>query len=153
MHTPDNREGLRSVDFGPGFHAAVGQPVNRSAYDRYVGEWSRLFVPTVLAAAEVTAADRILDVATGPGEAAALALTQVGPAGLVVGVDISLAMLAAATSRFAGSRFRPVVTDGQVLPFADATFDAVICQLGLMFFPDPARGLTEFRRVLRPHHH
>jgi ubiquinone/menaquinone biosynthesis C-methylase UbiE len=42
------------------------------------------------------------------------------------------------------------VADGQALPFADATFDAVLCQLGLMFFPDPARGLAEFRRVLRP---
>jgi SAM-dependent methyltransferase len=153
MDTPDNREGLKDVNFGPGFHAAVGQHVDRSAYDRYVGDWSRLFVPTVLAAAEVTAANRILDVATGPGEAAALALTQVGPSGLVVGVDISLAMFNAANLRFAGSRFRPVVTDGQALPFADATFDSVICQLGLMFFPDPARGLAEFRRVLRPHRH
>src|SRR5262249_7721672 len=36
------------------------------------------------------------------------------------------------------------------LPFAEGVFDAVICQLGLMFFPDPARGLAEFRRVLRP---
>jgi len=128
----------------------VGQPIDRSAYDRYVGDWSRLFVPTVLAAAEVTTADRILDVATGPGEAAALALSQVGPAGLVVGADISLAMLDAAHTRFVGARFRPVVADGQALPFADGTFDAVLCQLGLMFFPDPAQGLHEFRRVLRP---
>src|SRR4029453_13941585 len=112
METPEHREAPIRVNFGPGFHAAVGQHVDRSAYDRYVGEWSRLFVPTVLAAAEVTTADRILDVATGPGEAAALALAQVGPSGLVVGVDISLAMLNAAKSRFAGSRFRPVVTDG-----------------------------------------
>ena len=36
------------------------------------------------------------------------------------------------------------------MPFADGTFDSVICQLGLMFFPDPLRGLEEFRRVLRP---
>ena len=150
MDTPENREGLRGVNFGPGFHAAVGRHVDRSAYDRYVGDWSRLFVPAVLAAAEVTTADRILDVATGPGEAAVMALAQVGPSGLVVGADISLAMLNAAHTRFAGSRFRPVVADGQALPFADGTFDSVICQLGLMFFPDPARGLEEFRRVLRP---
>ena len=125
METPDNREGLRSVNFGPGFHAGVGQPVDRSAYDRYTGDWSRLFVPAVLAAAEVAAADRILDVATGPGEAASLALAQVGPSGLVVGADISLAMLDAAHTRFAGARFQPVVADGQALPCADATFDAV----------------------------
>src|SRR5215831_19605174 len=139
-----------STSFGRGLHVAAGRAADRSAYDRYVGRWSRLFVPAVLAAAEVSAADRILDVATGSGEAAALALAQVGPAGLVVGADISLAMLDAAHTRFVGARFRPVVADGQALPFADGTFDAVLCQLGLMFFPDPAQGLHEFRRVLRP---
>src|SRR6201985_1701413 len=42
------------------------------------------------------------------------------------------------------------VEDGQALPFPDGSFDAVLCNLGLMFFPDPVRGLAEFRRVLRP---
>src|ERR1700748_1885558 len=42
------------------------------------------------------------------------------------------------------------VEDGQALPFPDGSFDAVLCNLGLMFFPDPVRGLSEFRRVLRP---
>jgi ubiquinone/menaquinone biosynthesis C-methylase UbiE len=139
-----------SVNFGPGFHAASGRRVDRTAYDRYLGSWSRLFVPAILAAAEVAASHRILDVATGPGEVASMALPQVGPSGLVVGVDIAPAMLDAANTRFSDQRFRPVAADGQALPFADGAFDALICQLGLMFFPDPARGLEEFRRVLRP---
>jgi ubiquinone/menaquinone biosynthesis C-methylase UbiE len=42
-----------------------------------------------------------------------------------------------------------MAADGQVLPFADGTFDAVVCQLGLQFFPNPGLGLKEFRRVLR----
>jgi ubiquinone/menaquinone biosynthesis C-methylase UbiE len=42
------------------------------------------------------------------------------------------------------------VEDGQALTFPADTFDTVLCSLGLMFFPDPARGLAEFRRVLRP---
>jgi ubiquinone/menaquinone biosynthesis C-methylase UbiE len=42
------------------------------------------------------------------------------------------------------------VEDGQRLSFADQSFDAVLCNLGLMFFPDPVRGLSEFCRVLRP---
>ena len=42
------------------------------------------------------------------------------------------------------------VEDGQALSFADSSFDVVLCNLGLMFFLDPARGLSEFRRVLRP---
>lgn len=41
------------------------------------------------------------------------------------------------------------VEDGQALSFSDESFDAVVCSLGLMFFPDPLRGLAEFRRVLR----
>ena len=40
------------------------------------------------------------------------------------------------------------VEDGQALSFSDESFDAVVCSLGLMFFPDPRRGLAEFRRVL-----
>jgi len=139
-----------SVNFGPGFHAGTGALVDRSAYDGYVGLWSRLFVPDVLAAAGVAVGHRLLDVATGPGEAASMALPRIGPSGLVVGADISVEMLHAASTRFGDGRFRAVVADGQALPFAESTFDSVICQLGLMFFTDPARALREFRRVLRP---
>src|SRR5262249_62403297 len=42
------------------------------------------------------------------------------------------------------------VEDGQSLTFADERFDAVLCSMGLMFFPEPARGLSEFHRILRP---
>jgi SAM-dependent methyltransferase len=42
------------------------------------------------------------------------------------------------------------VEDGQALSFLDGSFDAVVCSLGLMFFPDPQCGLAEFHRVLRP---
>jgi ubiquinone/menaquinone biosynthesis C-methylase UbiE len=102
----------------------------------------------VLAAAEVTSGDRVLDVATGPGEAALSALSMVTPAGRVIGADISPAMLTAARARLSPGAFQPVAMDGQALAFRDSSFDAVVCQLGLQFFPDPARGLTEFRRVL-----
>ena len=137
------------VNWGPCLHVAVGQRVNSSAYDQYVGRWSRRLVPAVLDTAKVAVGDRVLDVGTGPGEAAVMALPRVGPAGLVVGADISPAMLDTTSARFAGQRFRPVAMDGQSLALADASFDSGICQLGLMFFPNPARGLTEFRRVLR----
>jgi ubiquinone/menaquinone biosynthesis C-methylase UbiE len=138
------------IDFGPGFHAPAERPVDIDAYDQYIGRWSRLFVPALLAAAEVSVGDYVLDVATGPGEAAAMALSVVGRAGLVVGVDISRTMVEAARLRLKPLPFLPVVTDGQALPFKDGSFDAVVCQLGLQFFSDPARGLSEFRRVLRP---
>jgi ubiquinone/menaquinone biosynthesis C-methylase UbiE len=136
-----------------GMHAAAGQRVDRSAYQQYIGRWSRLFVPALLVAAGVGKGDRVLDVATGTGEAAQLALPHVGDSGLVVGVDISSAMLNEARVRLSSRRFLPVVSNGEALVFPDACFDAVLCQLGLMFFPNPARGLAEFRRVLRPDRH
>ena len=42
------------------------------------------------------------------------------------------------------------IEDGRALSFSDGSFDAVLCNLGLMFFPTRFRGLSEFRRVLRP---
>ena len=137
------------ISFGPGLHAPAGQQVDVSAYEQYLGRWSRLFVPAVLTAAEVAIGERVLDVAVGPGEAAAIALDRVGPAGLVVGVDISRDMLEAARTRLTDDRFRVAAMDGQALAFPAARFDCVLCHLGLMFFPDPVRGLAEFRRVLR----
>jgi SAM-dependent methyltransferase len=131
-------------------HAPIGQRADAAAYEQYIGRWSRLFVPALLAATDIKPGDRVLDVATGTGEAAHSALSCVGDSGLVVGADISASMLAEACTRLSSTRFLPVVSDGQELVFPEATFDAVLCQLGLMFFPEPARGVAEFRRVLRP---
>lgn len=78
-----------------------------------------------------------------------MALPLVGTEGVVVGADISPEMLTSARAGLSGSAFLPVAADGQALPFRDASFDAVVCQLGLQFFPDPVRGVGEFRRVLR----
>jgi ubiquinone/menaquinone biosynthesis C-methylase UbiE len=138
-----------SINLGPGLHVAAGRAVDTSAYDGWVGRWSRLFVPAVLAAAEVASGCRVLDVATGTGEAALGALPIVGVLGAVIGADISSAMLEGARGRLDNPSFLPVGADGQALPFRDGSFDAVICQLGLQFFPDPALALREFRRVLR----
>jgi ubiquinone/menaquinone biosynthesis C-methylase UbiE len=103
----------------------------------------------VLAAAEAAPGQRLLDVSTGTGEAALAALPIIGTSGLVIGADIAPAMLEAASGRLNEPAFLPVAADGQKLPFGDGSFDAVVCQLGLQFFPDPVLGLREFRRVLR----
>ena len=76
---------MMSVNFGAGLHVAPGRTVDVSAYDRYIGRWSRLFVPAVLAAAEVAPGWRVLDVPTGTGEAALVMLPIVGQSGLVIG--------------------------------------------------------------------
>ena len=138
-----------SASFGRGFHTAPGRTVSLSAYDRYLGRWSRLIVPDVLAAAEMMQGHCVLDVASGTGEAASVAIQIVGSAGLVVGADISLEMLKSARVRLDEPCYSPVNADGQALPFKDGGFDAVVCQLGLQFFSSPAGGLSEFRRVVR----
>src|SRR5262245_56186552 len=115
-----------SISFGRGLHAAPGRAVSGSVYDRYLGRWSRLAVPGVLAAAKVAPACRVLDVATGTGEAASLAISIVGNAGFVVGVDISLEMVTSARARLDDPLYWPVNADGQALPFKDGSFDAVI---------------------------
>ena len=138
------------ANFAPGLHVAAGQAAKVLAYDRWVGRWSRLFVPAVISAVEMGPGQRVLDVSTGTGEAALVALPAVGASGTVIGVDIAPAMLVGARGRLADPLFCPVAADGQALPFMSGVFDAVICQLGLQFFPDPARGLAEFCRVLKP---
>jgi ubiquinone/menaquinone biosynthesis C-methylase UbiE len=121
-----------------------------SAWDHFSLRASALHVPSLLNAARITAGQRVLDVATGAGPSAVEAAALIGSSGLLVGTDISLPMLDRAKRNVHGLPVRLVAMDGQALACRDASFDAVICLLGLMFFPDARRGLAEFRRVLRP---
>ncbi len=109
-----------SANFGRGLHAAPGRAVSASAYDRYLGRWSRLSVPDLLGAAEVVRGHRVLDVATGTGEAAAMSIPIVGDTGFVVGADISLAMVTSARIRLDAPLFSPINADGQSLPLETA---------------------------------
>ena len=133
----------------PGFHVRPGRAVDASAYEQFTGRWSRLFVPLVLEAADIQPGDQVLDMCTGTGEAAIAIAPAIGPSGCLIGVDIAAPMLDSARGRLAEPTFLPVAADGQALPFQDRCFDAVVCQLGLQFFPNPGLGLKEFRRVLR----
>jgi SAM-dependent methyltransferase len=91
----------------------------------------------------------VLDIATGTGLSGEAALAAVGATGHVAAADISAAMAGKARGRLGKAPNVSVsVEDGQGLSFPDDCFDAVLCNLGLMFFPDPLRGLSEFRRVL-----
>jgi ubiquinone/menaquinone biosynthesis C-methylase UbiE len=94
---------------------------------------------------------RVLDIAAGTGIFAEAAAAAVGPSGHLVAADLSPSMLEGARRRLGAlPNVTFAVEDGQALSFPDGHFDAVACSLGLMLFPDPARGLAEFRRVLRP---
>src|SRR6202163_3140156 len=120
-------------------------------YDCAFAHVTAYFMPFLLRAAHVAPGMRVLDIATGTGLSAAAALALVGPTGHVAAADVSPAMAEKARERLGKAQNASVsVEDGQALSFADCSFDVVLCNLGLMFFPDPVRGLAEFRRVLRP---
>jgi ubiquinone/menaquinone biosynthesis C-methylase UbiE len=105
----------------------------------------------VLRAARLAPDQRVLEIAAGTGIAAEAALSVIGPRGSIAAADLSPKMVEKAEHRLlAAPNASVVVENGQNLSFPDESFDAVLCSLGLMFFPDPARGLSEFRRVLRP---
>jgi ubiquinone/menaquinone biosynthesis C-methylase UbiE len=121
-----------------------------ASYDRAFGHVTRHFVPYLLRAAHIAPSMCVLDIATGTGLVAEAALKIVGPTGHVTAADLSPAMVEKARERLHHSKNASVaVEDGQSLSFPDEGFDAVVCSLGLMFFPDALRGLREFRRVLR----
>jgi ubiquinone/menaquinone biosynthesis C-methylase UbiE len=103
--------------------------------------------------AELEPGQRVLDVATGTGAVLLPAAERVGPAGSVVGVDLSEGMLAQAARLVDERRLRNVRLgrmDAERLELPDAEFDRVLCGWGLFLFPEPQRALAEFRRVLRP---
>ena len=120
-------------------------------YDRAFAHVSEHFLPFLLGAAHLSPGARVLDVATGTGLAAQAALDLVGPNGSVAATDVSPAMVEQARTRLTGAGNVIVsVEDAQSLSFPDKSFDAVICSLELMFFPNPKQALSEFYRVLRP---
>lgn len=94
--------------------------------------------------------DRVLEVAAGTG-VVTRALAKALPAQVaIVATDLNQPMLDQAVVL---GTARPVEwrqADAMQLPFEDASFDAVVCQFGVMFFPDKAKALAEARRVLRP---
>lgn len=95
--------------------------------------------------------ERVLDVACGPGTVARAAARRVGERGRVTGCDISGDMLAIARAKPPEAEAAPidyVEAPADALPFADASFDAVICQQALQFFPDKVAALTEMHRML-----
>lgn len=99
------------------------------------------------------AGERILDIGCGCGETAEQLAARVGPAGAVVGVDISGPMLEVARRRpavdgAARPEFRKL--DAQTADLGPAAFDAVFSRFGVMFFADPAAAFANIRAALKP---
>lgn len=121
--------------------------------------YERHFVPAIGAplardlveAAALRAGERVLDVACGTGVVARLAARSVGGDGAVAGLDVNPGMLAVARATMPAD----VAIDwheasAEAMPLPDASFDVVLCQMGLQFMPDKRAALGEMRRVLVP---
>ena len=109
----------------------------------FFAQWAPLLCESVL----LKAGQEVLDVACGTGIVARNAARIVGPEN-VIGLDLNEAMLTVA------GRVNPDIDwrRGNVaaLPFPDSSFDTVLCQMALMFFPDRPAALREMARVTRP---
>ncbi|MGB7218334.1 MAG: class I SAM-dependent methyltransferase [Vicinamibacterales bacterium] len=124
-----------------------------AAYEQY---WIRQLAPAharLLELAALAPGERVLDIACGTGLVTFPAAQQVGPTGHVVATDLSQEMVNR-TGEEAARRGLPHITvarmDAEDLQREAASFDAVLCALGLMYVPDPLKALTEMHRVLRP---
>src|SRR5436190_7061163 len=93
---------------------------------------------------------RVLELAAGTGVVTRALAARLPDTTTIVASDLNAAMLERAavigTSRVVDWQ----VADAMQLPFGDAEFDLVVCQFGVMFFPDKVRAFAEARRVLRP---
>lgn len=120
-------------------------------YERYLVPL--IFEPYAADLAERTAQAkpaRVLEIAAGTGVVTRRLAQVLPPDAALVATDLNQAMLdqAAATGTARPVEWRQA--DAMQLPFADASFDAVVCQFGAMFFPDKAKAFAEAWRVLRP---
>jgi SAM-dependent methyltransferase len=134
------------------FQPAVVRAFEHAGWQRAAASYEGTFAPAtapfvlpLLEAVEVSAGQRVLDVACGPGHVAAAAAARgASPQGL----DFSAAMVGIARNRHP----QIVVTEGDAedLPYPDSTFHAVVSSFGMHHVPRPESALTECERVLMP---
>jgi SAM-dependent methyltransferase len=119
--------------------------------DRYDAMLDRL-TPRLIAAAEISATDRVLDVGCGCGETTRIA-GRLAPDGTVLGVDLSGPMLERARARTRAEgpgNVRFAKADAQVTAFPAEAFDRVLSRFGVMFFDEPRAAFANLHRSVRP---
>jgi len=138
----------------------------RQAWEASAGGWDRqtplihdwLLPATeeLLDAARIGPGMRVLDIAAGAGDQTQAIARRIGPAGHVLATDIAEAMvhLVEAHAQEAGlAQVEARVADAELLTVPEASFDAAVCRMGLMFCPDPVHALRQMQRALRPGAH
>lgn len=152
------------MDDRPAFDAAKFKTTTRAQWQAaaeawhrwgpFLGQWLGACTEQMLDLARVRPGARVLDVAAGAGEQSIAAARRVGPNGYVLATDIAPALLdyALADARAQGlSNLEARELDGEALAeLPNASFDAVISRVGLIYFPDQQRALAGVRHVLKP---
>ena len=119
--------------------------------------YDELLVPLIFDAHAADLAHRLttrkvsalLEVAAGTGALTRALAARLPPSAAIIATDLNQPMLDRAAARGTARPVQWRQADAMQLPFADASFDAVVCQFGVMFFPDRVRAYAEARRVLR----
>jgi SAM-dependent methyltransferase len=122
-------------------------------YDRYLGPiFFHGYADDLAARLPVTPGMRVLETACGTGIVTRRLADRIRGHGSLVATDLNEAMIAHGRTTLAAGpgllEWQPA--DATKLPFPDGSFDAVVCQFGLMFFPDKSAGVREAFRVLKP---
>jgi len=123
-------------------------------YDKYLGPLIFEFSAKDMAervSTKIPAKSQVLEVACGTGISTEYLRNFLPETTSIIATDLVEAMLAVARKK-RGSlpNVEYKVADAQDLPFEDERFDAVVCQFGIMFFPDKLKGLSEMVRVAKP---
>lgn len=120
-----------------------------AAYEQMMGVWSRIAGEVFLDWLSPSEGLRWIDIGCGSGAFTELIARRCAP-NAIEAIDPSEGQLAFARTRPAAKLARFRVGDAMALPFADQSFDAAVMALVLVFVPEPAKGLAEMLRVVKP---
>ena len=120
-------------------------------YDQKLGEvFFAPYAADIAMRVKSRAPGRLLEIAAGTGIVTKQLAAELGPNVEIVATDLNQPMLDYATTKPGLQRVTWQQADALALPFPDGSFDAVVCQFGVMFFPDRIKAYREARRVLKP---
>lgn len=136
-----------------GTHAEAWSAVATAwdAHVDHVDDHSQASIAALLERVGIRPGDRVLELAAGPGSLGGTWSALVGPQGSVLVSDLAPAMVEVARRRNAAhANVDTAVLDASAIDLPDASFDVVVCRMGLMFAPDPSAAVAEIHRVTAP---
>jgi ubiquinone/menaquinone biosynthesis C-methylase UbiE len=119
-------------------------------YDRFLAPtFTEPYASDLVGRLRVPASGRLLELACGTGRLTEHLAATLPPTVAIDATDLNEPMVAVARARVPAANVRWGTADATALPFGDAEFDAVVCQFGVMFFPDKIAAARQVRRVLK----